>query len=179
MTNKLQSNTNTPGEFEIDRGANLNAPIHDLPDVHGAAARRRAEEALLPRLVKDGFNRDDVTKKYEREQQEHPHPLGDKFLHGDSVPTVGQVAKVHVNLERPMKGNFGGQTTWFLMTGLVVEVLDRWRVRAELTTSTDNAPPSFYATWDVVLTYDGTYTCPWMLVSMRRLPEDKGNPSAR
>jgi hypothetical protein len=132
----------------------------------------------LPRLIKDGFNRDDITRKYERDQQERPHPLGDKFLHGDSVPTVGQVAKVQVNLARPMKGNFGGQTTWFLMTGLVVEVLDCWRVRAELTPSSDNAPRSFYANWDVVLTYDGAYTCPWILVSMRPVPEDKGNASA-
>lgn len=124
---------------------------------------------LLPRQVKGGANRDDMSHRFKEEYAHRPHPLSSNFVHGDTLPAVGQVATVEVQLVRPMRGNLGGTTTWFWVSGLVVEVMDRWRVRAELRTSTDNAPRSLYADWDVVLTYDGSWVFPWRMVSMQRL----------
>ena len=126
------------------------------------------QERLLPRQVKGGVNRDDMSQLFKEEYPHRPHPLSSTFVHGDTPPAVGQVATVQVDLVRPLRGIQGRDTTWFLVNGLVVEVLDPWRVRAELTTSTDNAPHSLYAEWDVVLTYDGSWAYPWRLVSRRR-----------
>jgi hypothetical protein len=128
----------------------------------------KKQEPLLPSQVASGVNRDDMSRRFEEEYPHRPHPLSSTFVHGDTLPAVGQVATVQVDLLRPMRGLQGFATTWFLVSGLVVEVMDRWRIRAELTTSTDNAPRSLHADWDVVLTYDGAWLYPWRLVSMRR-----------